>query len=97
VGNAGEVVDRRVLDALLPMLDDRSSTGASSGFDIRWADASAAAIAAMLGLELTPEARDPDAAARDRAVESVRAAVRASLDSIDWAELRRKAQERRDR
>lgn len=89
--HAGRVADRRLLDALVPILDDKSSTGAFSGYEIRWADMAAAAIRAMLGLKDDPEAGDESAAVRDRSIESLKKLVRSSIDSLNWNQLRRRA------
>jgi hypothetical protein len=80
-----------LLDALVRILDDRKSSGAFSGYEIRWADMAAAAIRAMLDLKDDPEATDESDAARDRSIESLKTLVRSSLGALDWNQLRRKA------
>ena len=74
-----------------PILDLRKLTGGCSGREIRWANRAASAIRRMLDLEADPEGSDPDSAARDRSIESLKKAVRSSLDSLDWEKLRRMA------
>ena len=76
-----------------PILDVRKCTGDCSGHENRWADRTASAIRRMLVLEADPAGNDLDSSARDRSIESLKRAVRSSLDSLDREKLRRMTRE----
>jgi hypothetical protein len=86
---------KEVLEALIPLLDDRDDTGSSEqgGDRYRYCDKAAYSICMMVGYSKKFDSSVP-VADRDKFIEELKGWLAKNRDSLDWKSLRERAQER---